>query len=52
MGSNVLPAPTPILAKRAMQRRLGRIGRAELQDEIQDVEEVERGAFSFGRQRL
>ena len=33
-------------------RGLGRIGRAELQHEIQDAEEIERGAFRIRRQRF
>ena len=34
------------------QLGLGRIGRAELQDEIQDVEELERFPLVLGRKRL
>ena len=34
------------------QRGLGRIGRAELQHEIQDAEKIERGALRIRRQRL
>ena len=40
------------LGETRAQRGLGRIGRAELQDEIQEAEKIERGAFRIRRQRL
>ena len=40
------------LGETRSQPRPRRIGRAELQDEIQDAEEIERGAFRIRRQRL
>ena len=52
LASNVLPAPMPIFAKRAISAFSDGCGRAELQDEIQDVEELERGALLLGRERL
>ena len=47
-----LPRADADLGEARHELRLGRIGRAELQDEVQDVEELERGLFFVRRERL
>ena len=42
LASKVLPCADADLGETRHQFGLGRIGRAELQDEVQDVEELER----------
>ena len=51
-ASKVFPAPTLIFAKRYMNSVSDGIGRAELQDEVHDVEKLKRGLLFFGGDRL